>query len=151
MKPLFDKLKEFGIEPFGEASSIVQDTGDLIERVKRRAYELTHLDGDLAQFDMPEDLDVTEQPPLLVKTVEFFEVVKDLPAEVEKPLPVIEIPEFIPKPKSFEVAQRVRHPSFGVGTVFAVKKIGDVKFLDVNFDAAGLKTINPVMGKLEII
>ena len=150
MKPLFDKLKEYGIEPFGEASSIVQEAGDLIERVKRRANELTHLDGDLAHLNVSEDLVENDLPPLSVKAVE---VVESLPTEVDEslPLPLIEIPEFIPKPKSFEVAQRVRHPSFGAGTIFAVKKIGDVNFLDVNFDAAGLKTINPVMGKLEII
>lgn len=145
MKPLFDKLKEFGIEPIGQASSIVSESGDLIERVKRRAYELNRIEGDLAQFAVSDDIDEIEQPPLIVKSTE------SLPTKIEKTLHQIAISEFIPKSKSFEVMQRVRHPSFGLGTIVAVKKNGDVNFLDINFDAAGLKTINPVLGKLELI
>jgi very-short-patch-repair endonuclease len=156
LMPLFQRLKDIGIEPYHELSSPEAGNGNqtLADEVKQKASEIRFRNA--SSLEMPTSIEATIQP------IEIIEVPSDslvfqghkpisiLPSQPELIEAEVQVPLFNQpfanqslKPSSqtsilpvkFVRGDRVFNEKFGLGTVIGVKQFGgQIRELVIEFD-----------------
>jgi very-short-patch-repair endonuclease len=146
MKPVFDKLNEFGIQPIGQdqadASPVVTE---LLESIRRRAFEISNNSSSVAPGSTAsgsgEPTAIVVGPPSISADVErstepSTNEQRSVPVDDQQinqsgsqlVIPTIMDIKPSPAPKAsiqFKKGMRIRHVQFGVGTIVAVRSFGD--------------------------
>jgi very-short-patch-repair endonuclease len=174
MQPVFNKLSELGIHPGGyDVSQAVESGNELLESIKRRAFELKK------NVDKAHSV-ATEEPSTVVIAEATFPIPSATgvtvsthePAETKKetsqnPSPIIkqpdqlqlnEITDPVIQPSAHEAPQfrkgmRIKHITFGEGVVVSVRSFGDkVHELEIKFDNSSMvKVVKPTATNLQTV
>jgi hypothetical protein len=149
MAPVFERLDNMGIPPeafdSSHESSSQLESG-LRDRIIRRAEEIRHgwerpitTDNETPQPNLWEDQDQsqTERPSQLQESRRAANQDEAVNRPEEKPF------------GGFRVGSRVRHPTFGDGTVLACEGGGPDAKLTVAFSTVGVKKLNEKLAALE--
>jgi very-short-patch-repair endonuclease len=171
LRPLMQRLKEIGIDPFNETTSsdFASKTQTLADEVIQKAAEirvrtLQPLGASILISDEVETVEQSAVAPIVYvpdKTNELVTPAVQTTTSVELvQTPLSEAPSIDPKPVTastslsrpevFYEGARVRHEKFGLGTVISIKQYGGaISELDIGFDALSeIRTLHPSSVKL---
>lgn len=171
MQPVFNKLNELGIQLNGnDGSQAVQSANELLESIKRRAFEIKNNGHEARSFATEDRLTVdivdgssplrsaagvscTTSEPVKAETM-----IGQNPAPVSKQteqlkltaLPKTEVQSSGQKAPQFRKGMRIKHVTFGDGVVVAVRSFGDtVHELEIKFDHSPMvKVVKPTATNL---
>jgi hypothetical protein len=171
LRPLMQRLKEIGIDPFNETNSsdIESKTQTLADEVIQRAAEIrvrtSQPQG--ASVLIIDEVEIVKQSavaPIVYVPDKTNEVVTTA-VQTTTPVELVQTPLFaapsidtkpgtdstyLSPPEVFYQGARVRHEKFGLGTVISIKQYGGaISELDIGFDALSeIRTLHPSAVKL---
>lgn len=174
MKTVFNKLQEMGIFPEGQDEPKAdQSVNQLLESIKRRAYEIKEISGDDSSKLLEELIRVeaseesTPKSAAIDLTIFAYDSpsrqVRDGLERVPDPLRADQVEitgvevrktQFaVQNAPQFRKGMKIKHVTFGVGSILAVRSFdGDIHELEIKFDKSqAVKVIKPTASNLEII
>jgi very-short-patch-repair endonuclease len=171
LRPLMQRLKEIGIDPFNEtiSSDIAAKAQTLADEVIQRAAEIRVRTSQShgASVSNAEEVQIVEQSAVgpIFSVLEQTKEIVTPQAQTATTVELVQAPLFAAqvtdtKPVTFTTSMsppdvfyegaRVRHEKFGLGTIIAVKQYGgSISELDIGFDALSeIRTLHPSSVKL---
>jgi len=171
LRPLMQRLKDIGIDPFNETISpeIASKTQTLADEVIQRAAVIRVRTSQPhgASISNAEEVEIVEQSAVapIFSVPDQTKEIATPPAQTATSVELVQAPLFaapvtdtkpvtvstsMSHPDVFYEGARVRHEKFGLGTVIAVKQYGgSISELDIGFDALSeIRTLHPSAVKL---